>query len=246
MWFNRVIERRTTEVYGRAVERSEEVTREFEEETFLGDEQTDEQTEETNVEVRKFRCQTNEIACQTDLEEEPVTAGKDKCLTFSSTIARDLISKNPDGEAVVIGREASTQVEHSREHEQVEELIYVTPTPTVVPVPRKVFASVGTSTDMGSFFNFKTVKANGHLLALTSVRIFIFEFLLIILPTFQTRVMSKEDALLLFLMKLKFSLPFNALGAIFNAAPSTTSSIFFRILDELYAQYVDFISFQNV
>ena len=47
----------------------------------------------------------------------------------------------------------------------------------------------------------------------------------------------KTDHLLLFLMKLKFGLPFSALASIHNANPRTVSKNFFRILDRSWLTF---------
>lgn len=90
----------------------------------------------------------------------------------------------------------------------------------------------------GSFFSFESVLENGYLSALTSVDVNIFEFLLDVLLDFKSHAMRVQDCLLLFLMKLKFSLPFVALAAIFSSKPATVRDIFYRILDDLCFEYV--------
>ena len=77
---------------------------------------------------------------------------------------------------------------------------------------------------------------------IAGVRLAIFSLLLAMLPESRNfNEVSKENRLLLFLMKMKTGLTYSVLGVLFDVTAKTASNIFSQVLNVLYIQTADWI-----
>lgn len=86
------------------------------------------------------------------------------------------------------------------------------------------------------FCGYASVKKENQVQQLTSVADPVFDFLLDMLHDFKPRSRTKQDYLLMFLLKLKYGLPFRALSILFHTKESTLSDNFYAILERLFVR----------
>lgn len=89
---------------------------------------------------------------------------------------------------------------------------------------------VGTENNVPCFYGYDSIVMRGNLNELTSITPAVFDKLLELLGKFKPRTLRTVDHLLMFLIKLRLNLNFNALGAFFDIHPSTIRQNFIKIL----------------
>lgn len=95
-----------------------------------------------------------------------------------------------------------------------------------------------------SFCGYKSVEGNENsLLDIAGVKIAVFQLLLSLLPTISHKCsLTKENMLLLFLMKMKLGLAFSAIAVIFRCHRTTASANFKFVLHHIYQETIGWIS----
>ncbi|XP_069688224.1 uncharacterized protein [Periplaneta americana] len=91
------------------------------------------------------------------------------------------------------------------------------------------------------FFGYSSISDESQLNVLAGVNTEIFNLFLNLLSDSTQRKISKENKLLIFLMKMKLALPFAALAVIFNVHRSTISRIFQSVLPTLAQATKNFV-----
>lgn len=98
-------------------------------------------------------------------------------------------------------------------------------------------------TDSNPFCGYESIKNNeGKLLHIAGVKLSVFNILLSMIPGIHSNcTLSKENMLLLFLMKMKLGITFAAIGVIFECHRTTVSASFKFILYHLYEKTKEWI-----
>jgi len=118
---------------------------------------------------------------------------------------------------------------------------------TKTTITREV--GVGDASHTGYFEGYKTLKHNvAGLLSLTSLKPEVFNILLHLIPDNTSRVnaLSKENKLLICLMKLKLGISFSAIAAFFHVHLQTVSRIFVETLSILSEKTKSWIFWPNL
>ncbi|KAL7297534.1 hypothetical protein TKK_0009894 [Trichogramma kaykai] len=111
----------------------------------------------------------------------------------------------------------------------------------------KEFIDSSTQCDLSSdecdkhFNGYSSIKTDDQLSGLAGVSKKNFEFLLSAVPVSDKYVITKENRLLIFLMKLKLGLTFPAINASFGVHRTTISRLFFSLLNHLATETKDLV-----
>jgi len=107
-------------------------------------------------------------------------------------------------------------------------------------------AASGHNQRVPCFYGVESIVQRNSIQKLTSISNQVFKLLIGLLKGFKPRVYEIEEMLLIFLLKIKFALPFSALAAIYGKNESTISYNFYKILDILYARTQEFIFWPDI
>ncbi|XP_048514963.1 uncharacterized protein LOC112694884 [Athalia rosae] len=99
--------------------------------------------------------------------------------------------------------------------------------------PKKTFVDKESQANSKHLNGFTSVTKDQEIIDLAGVSFENFDFLLTRMSTRKKYIVSKEDRLLIFLMKMKTGLTFSALGVLFGVHRTTISTIFYETLQLL-------------
>lgn len=94
---------------------------------------------------------------------------------------------------------------------------------------------------MNHFSGFYSISNEQQLKGLTGTTFKVFNLLISFIPTSSNSSITKENRLLIFLLKIKLGITYSAISAIFNINPTTVTRIFYNILYALANQTKNFI-----
>lgn len=98
---------------------------------------------------------------------------------------------------------------------------------------------------LDSFQGFNSVLHDSQLKDLTGTTFKVFNLLLSLVPHSYCGTISKENKLMIFLIKIKHFITYSAIGVLFNVNRTTVSRIFFSILEVLVSKTKQFIFWPN-
>lgn len=109
------------------------------------------------------------------------------------------------------------------------------------PPPEKKDASVGPEERAPVFTGVNTILLNKCMKSLLSVSEDVFNMFHDMLHDYYPKTFPAKEMLIIFLLKIKYNLPFSALGDLYSISHSTVSYNFYAILDILYQRTQEFV-----
>lgn len=100
---------------------------------------------------------------------------------------------------------------------------------------------IDTHNKVRGFYGFSSIDGDEKLNFLSGVNFAVFNLLLKVLPKSKSMKISRENKLLIFLMKMKLGLTFASLSVIFDVHQTSISRTFLSVLDALHVGLEDFV-----